>query len=90
MQEKLRKRRMHARIILFVLLPILFFPVITSLSLLTNWLLGSGDNLVSIIYGPKKEIMDQYINDWIRSFIFSAIVIWFIFVPLHIFLKRKI
>ena len=89
MKETQRKRRMFAQIIFIALLPILFFPLITSLSLLANWLLGSGENIVSIIYGPKTEILDQYINDWISSILLSAIVIWIFFTPLYIFFKRK-
>ena len=89
MQVITYKSRIYVQIIFIALMPILFFPLITLLSLLVDWMFGSGENLVYVIYGPKNEILDQYVNGWISSMIFSALVTWFVFTPLYIYFKQK-
>jgi hypothetical protein len=89
MARKVSKKGIYAQIIFIALIPIIFFPVISTLSLFTDWLFESGENLVAIIYGPKQEILSQYINDWSSSIILCSIVTYFIFTPLYLFFKRN-
>jgi hypothetical protein len=89
MARKVSKKGIYAQIIFIALIPIIFFPVISSLSLFTDWLFESGENLVAIIYGPKQEILSQYINDWSSSIMLCSIVTYFIFTPLYLFFKRN-
>jgi hypothetical protein len=75
--------------IYIIVLPALFFPTLSAFSLLADWIFGSGEQVVAILYGPKNELLNQFVTDWLYSLPFTAIISWLVFTPVYFFLTRK-
>ena len=73
-----------------LMMPILFFPVLSVLSLIFDWVIGDIGSALQILHGSKRQFLNEYLADWKNSMPFSAIFIWFIYMPIYYFIKNKV
>lgn len=83
------KRILSLQWLYIVIMPMLLFPIISLLSIIFDWVFGDAERVLQIIHGSKRQILYQYITDWSDSLVLSAILIWVIFTPIYLILKRK-
>ena len=76
--------------IYIALLPVLFFPIISSVSIVIDWLFFDAERVLAIIHGPKTQILHEYLLDWLDSLLLSTTLLWLFFTPIYLFLKIKI
>lgn len=73
-----------------LIMPVLFFPVLSILSLVFDWFIGDAGSVLQILHGPKKQFLFEYLLDWRDSLLISAIFIWLVFMPIYHFIKNKV
>ena len=73
-----------------LIMPALFFPILSTLSLMFDWFIGDTGSVLQILHGPKKQFLYDYLIDWRDSLLISAIFIWLIFMPIYHFIKNKV
>ena len=73
-----------------LIMPVLFFPILSVFSLIFDWFIGDAGSVLQILHGPKKQFLYDYLIDWRDSLLLSAIFIWLVFMPIYHFIKNKV
>jgi hypothetical protein len=75
--------------VLFLLLPLLVFPVFWILALVIDWFIGDAEIIMRLLYESRNVLLTEFLQDWIASLPSSAFIIWLLYFPTYLYLGSK-
>ena len=67
----------------FMIMPIIFFPILWFVSTVFDFLIGDSSVYLRIMFDSKSKLLNEYLHDWRSALPLSMTVCWIILLPLY-------